>query len=78
MLKVEEVANLLGVSVGTVRRWGKSGKIKTYPYNDRNGCLYDHPGVNSPLMKRKAQPIDNAEKRSNYDHLKNLEVQYAN
>ena len=51
-LRADEVANLLGVSTMTVRRWGKKGIIKTYPYNDRNGCLYEHPGVNSPLMKK--------------------------
>ena len=53
-LTVEEVANLLGVSIQTVRSWGKKGIIKTYPYNDRNGCLYEHPGVDSPLMKKSA------------------------
>jgi DNA invertase Pin-like site-specific DNA recombinase len=53
-LTAEEVANLLGVTVATVRRWGKKEIIKTYPYNDRNGCLYEHPGVNSPLMKKRA------------------------
>jgi DNA invertase Pin-like site-specific DNA recombinase len=53
-LTAEEVANLLGVSIQTVRSWGKKGIIKTYPYNDRNGCLYEHPGVNSPLMKKRA------------------------
>jgi DNA invertase Pin-like site-specific DNA recombinase len=51
-LRVNEVANLLGVTVATVRRWGKKGIVKTYPYNDRNGCLYEHPGSNSPLMKK--------------------------
>jgi excisionase family DNA binding protein len=53
-LTVDEVANLLGVTVATVRRWGKKGIIKTYRYNDRNGCLYEHPGVNSPLMKNRS------------------------
>ena len=53
-LTVDEVANLLGVTVATVRSWGKKGIIKTYPYNDRNGRLYEHPGVNSPLMKIRA------------------------
>jgi DNA invertase Pin-like site-specific DNA recombinase len=53
-LIVDEVASLLGVTVATVRRWGKRGIIKTYPYNDRNGCLYEHPGVNSPLMQKRA------------------------
>ena len=50
-LTADEVANLLCVTVATVRRWGKKGTIKMYPYNDRNGCLYEHPGVNSTLMK---------------------------
>ena len=53
-LTVEEVANLLGVSIQTARRWGKEEIIKTYPYNDRNGCLFEHPGVNSPLMTKTA------------------------
>ena len=53
-LRVNEVASLLGLTVATVRRWGKKGILKTYPYNDRNGCLYEHPGVNSPLMKKRA------------------------
>ena len=53
-LTVNEVANLLRVTVATVRSWGKKGKIKIYPYNDRNGCLYEPPGVNSPLMKKRA------------------------
>jgi hypothetical protein len=53
-LTAEEAADLLGVSIQTVRSWGKRGVIKTYPYNDRNGCLYEHPGVNSPLMKKRA------------------------
>lgn len=54
-LTVDEVASLLGVTVATVRRWGKKGIIKTYPYNDRNGCLYEHPGINSPLMKKRSK-----------------------
>ena len=53
-LTADEVANLLCVTVATVRRWGKKGSIKTYPYNDRNGCLYEHPGVNSILIKKEA------------------------
>jgi len=58
-LTVDEVASLLAVTVATVRRWGKKGIIKTYPYNDRNGCFYEHPGVNSPLMKKRAQTAEN-------------------
>ena len=58
-LRINEIASLLGVTVATVRRWGKKGIIKTYPYNDRNECLYEHPGVNSPLMKKRAQQAEN-------------------
>jgi len=53
-LTANETADLLDVTVATVRRWGKRGKIKFYPYNDRNGCLYEHPGVDSPLMKKRS------------------------
>jgi len=49
-LTADETASLLGVTVATVRRWGKEGTIKTYPYNDRNGHLYEHPGAKSTLM----------------------------
>jgi DNA invertase Pin-like site-specific DNA recombinase len=56
-LTVDEVASLLGVTVATVRRWGKEDIIKTYPYNDRNGCLYEHPGINSPLMKKERKRL---------------------
>jgi DNA invertase Pin-like site-specific DNA recombinase len=56
-LTVDEVASLLGVTVATVRRWAKEGIIKTYPYNDRNGCLYEHPGINSPLMKKERKRL---------------------
>jgi len=53
-LTVDEVARLLNVTCATVRRWGKESIVKRYPYNDRNGCLYEHPGVNSPLMKKRS------------------------
>ena len=53
-LTVDEVASLLNVTIATVRRWGKKGTIKAYPYNERNGRLYEHPGVSSPLMRKMA------------------------
>jgi len=57
-LTVDEVASLLEVTAATVRRWAKKDAIKTYPYIDRNGCLYEHPGVNSPLMKKGTQEAE--------------------
>ena len=56
-LTADEVASLLCVTVATVRRWGKRGTIKTYPYNNRNGCLYEHPGVNFNLNERQSLTI---------------------
>ena len=76
-LTVDEVASLLRVSTMTVRRWGKKGIIKTYPYNDRNGCLFEHPGVNSPLMKKGHNNLNISDFKKN-DHSNNQEVQYEN
>ena len=56
-LSANEVASLLGVTVATVRRRGKTSSIKTYPYNDRNGCLYEHPGVNFNLNEQQSLTI---------------------
>jgi DNA invertase Pin-like site-specific DNA recombinase len=70
-LTAEEVANLLGVSIQTVRRWGKEAIIKTYPYNDRNGCLYEHPGVHSPLMKKRT--AHDGEKVINFQRSENTQ-----
>lgn len=50
-LTVKEMADLLNVTVGTICNWKRKGLLKAYPYNDNNKCLYEHPGVNSPLMK---------------------------
>jgi DNA invertase Pin-like site-specific DNA recombinase len=69
-LTVDEVASLLRVSTMTVRRWGKKGIIKTYPYNDRNGCLFEHPGVNSALMKKEHNNLNIRDFKSN-DHSDN-------
>jgi len=53
-LTTTEIADILGVTEGTIWKWKNKGLLKTYPYNDRNECLYEHPGVNSPLMKKRA------------------------
>jgi len=52
-LTTKEMANLLNVSEGTIINWKNKGLLKTHPFNDNNNkCLYEHPGVNSPLMKK--------------------------
>ncbi len=52
-LTAKEVAGLLNVTEGTICKWKKKGLLKVYPYNNINKCLYEHPGVNSPLMKKR-------------------------
>ena len=54
MLSVEEMAGLLGICRQQVRIWNRHGLIRGHPYNDKNDCLYEHPGENPP---RKAQGI---------------------
>jgi len=46
-LTASEMVNPLGVTRATVRKWET---LKAYPCNDRNECLYEHPGIHSPLM----------------------------
>ncbi|KPA12442.1 transposase [Candidatus Magnetomorum sp. HK-1] len=51
---MKEMAGLLKVSIGTVINWKNKGLVKAYPFNDKNSCLYEHPGVESshPLQKK--------------------------
>jgi DNA invertase Pin-like site-specific DNA recombinase/DNA-binding transcriptional regulator YiaG len=51
-LTVKEMADLLNVTEGTICKWKRKGSLKAYPYNNTKKCLYEHPGVNSPLMKK--------------------------
>lgn len=51
---VEEMAALLGICRQQVKIWNQHGLIRGHPYNDKNDCLYEHPGENPP---RKAQGI---------------------
>jgi DNA-binding transcriptional regulator YiaG len=55
-LTAREMANLLKVTTATVRKWGKWETLRAYPYNDRNECLYEHPGVDLPLMNKRPEP----------------------
>lgn len=44
-LTLQEVTNLLGVDKRTVWKLREKGILKAYPYNERNECLYEHPGT---------------------------------
>ena len=49
MLSLDEVAALLKVSTGTVKRWRNHGLVQAHVYNDKRECLYEHPGDDPPV-----------------------------
>jgi DNA invertase Pin-like site-specific DNA recombinase len=60
LLTLAEMATLLGVSMDQVKLWRRHGLVHGHTYNDRNECLYDHPGDNPP---RKAQGVKLSRRR---------------
>jgi hypothetical protein len=54
MLTVKEMAALLGLTPQWVKIWNRHGLICGHACNDKNDCLYEHPGDNPP---RKAQGV---------------------
>ena len=52
MLTLGEIADLLGVSSATVKIWRSRGLLSACVYNDKNECLYDHPGNDPPVKKQ--------------------------
>jgi DNA invertase Pin-like site-specific DNA recombinase len=61
MLTVQEMAALLGITPQWVKIWNRHGLLHGHPYNDRNDCLYEHPGDNPP---HKAQGHKLSERRA--------------
>jgi DNA invertase Pin-like site-specific DNA recombinase len=60
MLTLEEMATLLDVATQTVKIWRRHGLLKDHTYNDKNECLYEHPGDDPPV---KAQGRKLAQRR---------------
>jgi hypothetical protein len=54
LLTLEEMAQTLGISMSQVKVWHHHGLVRGHPYNDKNECLYEHPGDDPP---RKAQGV---------------------
>lgn len=52
MLTLKETADLLGVSAQTVKIWRRRGLLLAHAYNDKNECLYEHPGDDPPAKKQ--------------------------
>ena len=49
MLTLDEMATLLGVTTSTVKQWRNHGLLRAQAYNDKNECLYEHPGDHPPV-----------------------------
>jgi DNA invertase Pin-like site-specific DNA recombinase len=75
LLTLEEISRLLGVHWATVKTWRDHGLLLAVPYNDKNECLYPHPGSNQPV---KRQGIKLAQRRLHPEVTTNdtQEVQY--
>ena len=69
------MAELLKVHWCTVKTWRDNGLLLAVPYNDKNECLYPHPGPNAPV---KQQGTKLAERRLQPEVIPNPtnEVQY--
>ncbi len=52
LLTLQEMADALHISPTHVKIWNRHGLIRGHAYSDKNECLFEPPGVNSP---RKAQ-----------------------
>jgi hypothetical protein len=52
MLTLEETATLLGISTHTVKVWRRCGLLLAHAYNDKNECLYEHPGNDAPAKQQ--------------------------
>ena len=48
-LTAEELADRIGVCQMTVKKWGKTGLLKTKHYNDKGMVLYEDPGETVPV-----------------------------
>ena len=52
LLTLEEIAALLEVTPKTVKIWRSQGLLLAVPYNEKNECLYPHPGPNPPSKQQ--------------------------
>jgi len=51
LITLEEIADLLGVVTQTVKIWRSHGLLRAHAYNDKNECLYEHPGDHPPVKR---------------------------
>ncbi len=76
MLTLAEIAPMLHVSTATVKVWRAHGLLKACKYNDKNECLYEHPG-DSPPEKQQGQKLSARRRLSEVSSDRTKEVQCA-
>ena len=54
-LTLTEMATLLNVSKDQVRLWHRRGSLRGIAFNDKNECLYQHPGHNPPVKVQRGK-----------------------
>jgi excisionase family DNA binding protein len=53
LLNIRQAAEILNVHVETLRRWGKSGKLKAIRVNKRGDRRYDPKDIEAILKNKK-------------------------
>ena len=48
LLTLQEMAKVLGITPAWAKIWHHHGLVRGHAYNDKNECLYEHPGKNPP------------------------------
>ena len=64
MLTLAEMATSLGTSIDTVKKWGHHGLLQHHAYNDKQECLYEHPGDNPPIKSQGEKSQNDADSPS--------------
>ena len=75
LLNIHEMAELLGLHHLTVKVWRRNGLLLAVPYNDKNECLYPHPGPNPP-SKQQGTKYSERQLKTNITSNSHNEVQY--
>ncbi len=61
LLDLEEMAERLGVTTGTVKRWRARGRLAAHVCNDRRECLYEWPDEPPPRQTAGRPPLSRVE-----------------
>ncbi|MBU4154508.1 MAG: recombinase family protein [Proteobacteria bacterium] len=75
LLTLGEVADLLGISPRTVKVWRARGLLLAHAYNDKDECLYEHPGGDPPV-KRQGSKLAKRRRFPEVASNPTMEVQY--